>query len=87
MKLVFAKCSDLDYGYLHRVIGFCVVQFVLGFLAACCDLDVVSGLLIEMTVNVADPPDVGVLTLFDHDTVTHNDIMLFGINHQCTTTI
>jgi hypothetical protein len=41
-------------------------------------------LLLDLAVDTAHPPDIGVLSLFDHDTVTQNHVLLFGINHDGT---
>ncbi len=40
----------------------------------------VNGLLVQVTVDAADPPHVGVLTLLDHDTIADDKVDLIGID-------
>jgi hypothetical protein len=42
----------------------------------------VIGMLVQVTVDTADPPHVGVLTLLDHDTIANNQVILIGIDNQ-----
>jgi len=81
--LVLAERSNLDHGDFHILVRFRIVQFVFGLLAVTGCGDVVSRLLIDLAVDAADTPDIGVLTLLHHDAISHNDIILFRINHQC----
>ena len=40
----------------------------------------VSGFLVLVAVDAADTPYVGVLALFDHDTIADNQVVLIGID-------
>ena len=68
--LILAKRSDLCYRNRYGILCLRIIQFIFGFLAVGGCRDVVRGLLIDFTVDVADPPDICILALLDDHTIT-----------------
>ena len=81
-RSVLAECLDLDDGLFDFIVGVGLIELVLGFLTIIGRFNMVLGLLVQVTVDAADTPHVGVLTLLDYDTIADDQIVLIGIDNQ-----